>query len=106
MSHLLLARRTGRPLLRGVLHRIETLPSSVNAPDANWDLEVVGRWRNDLLDGQGHNRSVSVAEAVFPRILPGTSGHSEKGVGEPLTAKISNAGEGRASTLRIYTFAL
>lgn len=49
------------------------------------------------------SNSANVAEAVFPRILPGTTGHGEKGIGEPLTVKISNAGEGRAGTLRIHT---
>jgi len=72
--------RAGWPFLRGTLHRIETLPSPVNTPGANWNLEILDRWGNDLLDGQGQNRSANVAEAVFPRILPGTSGHSEKGV--------------------------
>jgi hypothetical protein len=98
--------RAGRPLLHGALHRIETLPSSVNAPDADWDLEVIDRWGNDVLDGLGLNRSATLAEAVFPRILPDTSGHGEKGVGEPLTVKITNAGEGKAGTLRIYTIEL
>jgi len=64
----------------------------VNGPDANWDLDVIDRWGNDLLDGQGQNRSATVAEAVFPRILPGTTGHGEKGVGEPVTVRISVAG--------------
>ena len=90
LSHLVPACRTGRPLLRGVLHRIETLPSSVNAPDANWDLEVVDRWGDDLLAGQGQNRSANIAEAVFPRILPGTTGHGEKGIGERLSSPVQN----------------
>ena len=75
----------------------------MNAPDTNWDLEVVDRWGNDLLGSQGQNRSADVAEAVVPRILPGTAGGGEKGIGEPLTVKISNAGEGTVGSLRIYT---
>jgi len=63
----------------------------------------VDRWGNDLLGGRGQNRSATVAEAVLPRILPGTTGHGEKGIGEPVTVKISNAGEGRAGTLRVCT---
>jgi len=73
---------------------------------ARCDLAVVARCDNDVLDGQGQNRSADVAEALFPRILPGTTGHGEKGIGEPLTTKISNAGEGTAGTLRIYTLEL
>jgi len=75
----------------------------VDAPEADWDVELIDRWGNDVLDGQGQNRSANVAEAVFPRILPGTTGHGEKGVGEPLSVKISNAGEGTVGTPRIYT---
>ena len=78
----------------------------MNAPDAGWDLEGVDRWGNDVLDGLGQNRSAGIAEAVFPQILPGTTGHGEKGVREPPTVKISNAGEGSAGTLRIYTLEL
>ncbi len=85
---------------------METLPSSVNAPDANWDLEVVDRWGNDVLDGQGQNPSADVAEALFPRILPGTTGQGEKGVGEPVTVRISNPGEARAGTVGVCTLEL
>jgi len=51
--------------VRAALQRIETLPSSANAPEANWDLEVVDRWGNDLLDGQGQNRSAGAAEVAL-----------------------------------------
>lgn len=78
----------------------------MNTPDTNWDLEVVDRWGNDVLVGQGQNRSATVAEAVFPRVLPGTTGYGEKGIGEPLTPKINSAGKGRAGTLLIYTLEL
>jgi hypothetical protein len=92
----------GRPLLRGILHRVETAPSELLRPLNNWDLVVENKWGTDILGGLGADRSYSVAQAVFPRFLPGTSGHGERGIDGPVTLKITNAGGRRSGVVALY----
>lgn len=89
--------------LQGVIHRVETAPSPIDIPAANYDVALNDRLGVDVLGDACLNRSATVAEPAYPYYSLGTSGHGERVTRDCLEFKVANAGAGGAGVVAIYT---
>ena len=81
------------------LYFIRTTPSGTTAPTTLYDVEILDADGKDILGGAGLKRSATVTETAKPLI------DSEKDlfpVNGNLTIRVTNAGNGGITTMKIY----
>ncbi len=93
---------THAALLEGTIHRVETQPSAVKAPTANYDIALQNRTGADILGGVCTNRSSTASEWAWPYHALGTSGHGERATIRCLEFVVANAGAGGGGTCAFY----
>ncbi len=80
--------------LRGYVMRMVTVPDAVAVPADDYDVELHDGDGADVLAGAGANRDEATPESVNPSAPPYVNGS--------LTLVVSNAGDAKAGSVRVY----